>query len=286
MRTSVERWSAMTRFSTTAAASASALLLAFPQTALAQIAAPTAVQQPNITQRRLSPGQVRKVAPALEQMTQQRLYGEVWKRSGLSPRDRSLITIAALIARGEAPALGYYANQAIENGVKPSELSETIVQLAFYAGWGKAFAAVGPVGDVFEKRGVRQADLPPAFGPLQPLNQGKDAERANGVRTNFRSVSPGVVAYTNDLLFQQVWQRPYLSQRDRSLVTIAALVADSKAEQLKYHVARGMDQGLTEEQVGEMLTQLAFYAGWPNVFLAMPVVKKVFAARAIRKDSQ
>ena len=75
--------------------------------------------QPNIQRRRLSSADVRQVAPALEAYTQQRLYGEVWKRPGLAPRDRSLVTIAALIGRNQTPALTYYINQALENGVKP-----------------------------------------------------------------------------------------------------------------------------------------------------------------------
>ena len=65
--------------------------------------------QPNIEGRRLSPEDVRTVAPALEAYTQERLYGDVWKRPDLTPRDRSLITLAALIARGQAPALTYYS---------------------------------------------------------------------------------------------------------------------------------------------------------------------------------
>lgn len=109
-------------------------------------------QQPNVEGRRFSPDQVRSVAPALEQYTQQRLYGDVWQRPGLNRRDRSLVTIAALIARGEAPALTYYADQALENGVRPSEISETITHLAYYSGWGKAMATIGP-----GERSLRQA---------------------------------------------------------------------------------------------------------------------------------
>ncbi|USI71526.1 carboxymuconolactone decarboxylase family protein [Sphingomonas morindae] len=251
-----------------------------PVAVSAQEPAPTTIQQPNVDHRRLSPDQVRQASPALEQLTQQRLYGEVWRRPGLSPRDRSLVTIAALIAQGQSPALGYYANQAIENGVTPSELSEELLQTAFYAGWGKAMAAVGPMREVFAARGVRATNLPPAFGPLLPLDLSEDDVRANGVRSNFEAVSPSTVDYTNGLLFREVWQRPYLSQRDRSLVTIATLIADGKAEQLAYHLNRGMDQGLTAGQVSEMLTHLAFYAGWPNTFSALPVVKRVLAERA------
>jgi 4-carboxymuconolactone decarboxylase len=89
-------------------------------------------QQPNVAGRRFSPEQVRSVSPALERYTQDRLYGTVWTRPGLNRRDRSLVTIAALIARSQAPALGYYADQAIENGVTPREISETITHLAYY----------------------------------------------------------------------------------------------------------------------------------------------------------
>ena len=72
------------------------------------------IKQPNVQGRRLSPDDVLRVAPALESYTQERLYGEVWKRPGLSLRDRSIITITALIARNQAGALTYYFNQALE----------------------------------------------------------------------------------------------------------------------------------------------------------------------------
>ena len=120
--------------------------------------------QPNIDKRRLTPDDVRKVAPALEAYTQERLYGEVWKRPGLAPRERSLVTIAALIARDQPAALTYYFDQALENGVKPREISEIITHLAFYAGWANAFGAVGPARDVFAQRGIG-ADQLPAVSP-------------------------------------------------------------------------------------------------------------------------
>src|SRR3954447_14322445 len=136
-------------------------LLAFLAGITAMVASTADAQQPDVAGRRFSPEQVRSVAPALERHTQERLYGAVWNRPGLNHRDRSLITMAALIARGQAPALGYYADQAIENGVTPREISETIVHLAYYSGWGNAMAAIGPVGEVFAKRGITNDQLPP-----------------------------------------------------------------------------------------------------------------------------
>jgi 4-carboxymuconolactone decarboxylase len=68
------------------------------------------------------------------------------------------------------------------------------------------------------------------------------------------------------------------------MVTVSALVASGQTAQITYHLNRAMDNGLTQEQAGEMLTQLAFYAGWPNVFSAMPVFKDVFARRSGAAD--
>ena len=85
---------------------------------------------------------VRSVAPALEKYTQERLLGEVWKRPGLSARDRSIVTVAVLVARNQTVEMPYYVNLALDSGVKPAEISELITHLAFYSGWGNAMSAV------------------------------------------------------------------------------------------------------------------------------------------------
>ena len=85
--------------------------------------------------------------------------------------------------------------------------------------------------------------------------------------------------YTTDLLFKDLWLRPDLIPRDRSLVTVSALIASGQVAQIPYHLNRAMDNGLTKEQASEVLTHIAFYAGWPNVFSALPVAKGVFESR-------
>lgn len=237
------------------------------------------ITQPNVAGRRLSPDDVQRVAPALEQYTQERLYGEVWNRPGLSKRDRSIVTVSAMIARSQTAALTYYFGQAIDNGVKPSEISEIITHLAFYSGWGNAVGAIGAAKDVFTQRGIAPDQLPAANVELLPLDEAAEATRAAGVEANFGAVSPGVVQYTTDPLFRELWQRPGLAPRDRSLVTVSALIALGQTAQITYHLNRAMDKGLTQEEASETLTQLAFYMGWPNVFSAMPVVKDVFEKR-------
>ncbi len=223
---------------------------------------------------------LRAVAPALADYEQGRLKGEVWKRPGLAPRDRSLITVAALVARGQTAEMAAQIGLALDNGVKPAEISEAVTHLAFYAGWGQAMAAVPVAREVFRQRGVKAADLPPVGGPRLPLNEAAEAQRAAGVQANVGSVSPGVVQYTGDVLFKDLWLRPAFVPRDRSIVTVTSLIANGQVAQITYHLNRAMDNGLTQAEAGEMLTQLAFYAGWPNVFSAIPVVKTVFESRA------
>lgn len=222
---------------------------------------------------------VRSVASALERYTQDRLVGEIWKRPGLSPRDRAIVTVAALIARQTTYPMAYYFNVALDSGVKPSELSEIITHLAFYSGWPNAFAAILPASEVFAQRGIGSDQLPKSLPELLPLNQAAEADRASRVGQQFGTTSPGLVQHTTDVLFRDLWLRPDLAPRDRSLVTVSALIALGQVAQVTYHLNRAMDNGLTQAQAGEVILHLAYYTGWPNAFSAMPVAKDVFEKR-------
>jgi 4-carboxymuconolactone decarboxylase len=219
------------------------------------------------------------VAPALERYTLNHLQGNLWKRSDLSPRDRSIVTLAALITRNQTGELPYYLDLALDNGVKPSEVSEIITHLAFYAGWGNAASASHVAEDVFVRRKVGADQLAQASPPLLPLDKAAEADRAARVGQQFGAVAPGLVQYTTDILFNDLWLRPDLAPRDRSLVTVSALITSGQVAQMPYHLNRAMDNGVTQAQAGEVITHLAFYAGWPNAFSALPVAKEVFEKR-------
>ncbi|BFG73449.1 carboxymuconolactone decarboxylase family protein [Paraburkholderia terrae] len=223
---------------------------------------------------------VRTVSPALENYATGTLLGNVWKRPELSPRDRSIVTLSVLIARNQTVELPYQLNLALDNGVKPGEISEIITHLAFYSGWANATSAVGVTKAVFDQRGIKADQIPPATGKMLPLDEAAEMKRASTVQQNFGTVAPGVVQFTTDVLFRDLWLRPGLAPRDRSLVTVSALVATGQVAQITYHLNRAMDNGLTRDEASEVMTQLAFYAGWPNVFSALPVVKDVFEKRA------
>lgn len=221
---------------------------------------------------------VRAVAPALEKYAQGPL-AELWKRPGLSVRDRSIVTLSALIARNLTQDMPSYLGIALDNGVKPAEIAELITHLAFYAGWSNAVAAAAAARDVFAARGIGEDQLAKASPALLPLNETAEADRASRVGAQFGAAFPGVVQYTTDVLFRDLWLRPDLAPRDRSIVTVSALIAAGQVAQVTYHLNRAMDNGLTQTQAAEAITQLAFYAGWPNAFSAMPVAKDVFEKR-------
>ena len=222
---------------------------------------------------------MRAVAPALEKYRENVVLGDLWTRPGLSPRDRSLVTLAALIARNQTIELADNLGRALDNGVTPAEMSETITHLAFYTGWANAMSAVVVARQVFAARHIGADQIPAASGPQLKLDEAAEAQRAMRVGEQFGSIAPGLVQYTADVLFRDLWLRPGLAPRDRSLVTVSALVATGQVAQITYHLNRAMDNGLTRTEAGEMITQLAFYAGWPNAFSALPVVKDVIEKR-------
>jgi 4-carboxymuconolactone decarboxylase len=125
-----------------AATLASLCLVALARAEIQQVRAPTSA--PTLRQE-----DVGMVAPALEKYAQDRLFGEVWNRPGLEPRDRSIITLAALIARNQTIEMPFYLNLALDKGVQPREISEVITHLAFYSGWAHATSAVSVAKQVF-----------------------------------------------------------------------------------------------------------------------------------------
>jgi 4-carboxymuconolactone decarboxylase len=92
--------------------------------------------------------------------------------------------------------------------------------------------------------------------------------------------SPKLVSLTDEVLFGDIWERPSLSKRDRSLVTVATLVALYRTDQMASHMKRAIDNGLTVEELVEVITHIAFYAGWPNAMTAITMAKNLFEDNA------
>jgi len=89
--------------------------------------------------------------------------------------------------------------------------------------------------------------------------------------------APKLVDLTDRVLFGEVWERPELSKRDRSLATVAALIAMNRPDQLRFHLGFAVENGVKKEELIEVITHLAFYSGWPNAMSAIMVAKEVLA---------
>ncbi|MFL9826249.1 carboxymuconolactone decarboxylase family protein [Rhodoplanes sp. SY1] len=237
----------------------------------------TGADAEEVERKRVAPPAVYDVAPGLGHFTDDVLFGEVWLRKELALRDRSLITVAALVSTGKAAQIPGHVRRALDNGVTPAEIGELITQLAFYSGWPNAISAVTEVKKVFDERGIGAAAASPD-API-PLDAAAEAARAATVRGSVAPTAPALAELTNRVLFGDLWRRAELSPRDRSLVTMAALIAIGQPEQLPFHANRAMDNGLTRVEAAEVPTHLGFYAGWPRAMSAVPVLERVLASR-------
>ncbi len=215
-----------------------------------------------------------KLSPGMAALTDDVLYGDVWRRPELSPRDRSLVTISVLIATGKTAQLAGHLGRALDNGVQPSEASGLLAHLAVYCGWPNAVSALEVYDQVYTARKVDTAALH-AVGPRLPA-PASDAARIEAVAANVAEVAPKFAQLTNDVVFDDLWRRPDLSPRDRSLVTVVALAAIGDDDQLDACVRRGLDAGLTRSQITEAVTHLGFYAGWSRATKAMTAVARSF----------
>lgn len=115
---------------------------------------------------------------------------------------------------------------------------------------------------------------PSSAGPARTVAGG--SEQPTAAQRLMGDIAPKLADLTDQVLFGDVWQRPQLSQRDRSLVTVAALIAMNRPDQLRAHLARARANGLTQEELVEAITHLAFYSGWPNAITAVGVAREVF----------
>jgi len=111
--------------------------------------------------------------------------------------------------------------------------------------------------------------------PAQPTQ----AQRPSG--TQQERLAPGMAGFTSEVLFGDVWRRPELAPRDRSLVTIAVLIATGKPDQLRGHPGRALGNGVQPREASEVLSHLAIYCGWPSAVVALDVYDQVYAARNV-----
>jgi len=194
--------------------------------------------------------------PYVADLLNQVVYAETWERPELSPRDRSLVTVAVGTALYASSEVRYHVGRALDNGVTQEEISEVITHVTFYSGFPTGVNASRVAAGVFEQRGL---PLPDARFPGAPY----------------------LDTLISGLVYGDTWPRDQLSPRDRSLITIAMTQAAYQTDQLRVHIGRGLDNGITPEELAEMMAQVTLYAGFPSGVNGSRVLAEVLQERGI-----
>lgn len=195
--------------------------------------------------------------PYLRDLLNQVVYAETWKRSELSPRDRSMITVAVGTALYASSEVRHHVGRALDNGVTPDEIGEIITHVAFYSGFPTAVNAARVAEEVMTARGI---SLPTARFPAAPY----------------------LDELLDKLVFAETWSRTDdLSAKERSLITIAMTQAAYQTDQLRVHLNRGLDNGVTPAELAEMMAHITLYAGFPTGVNGSRLLAEVLRERGI-----
>jgi len=194
--------------------------------------------------------------PYLRDLLNQVLYAETWTRKELSPRDRSMITVAVGTALYASAEVRYHVGRALDNGVTQEEIGEIITHVTFYSGFPTGVNAARVTAGVFEARGL-------------PMGDGRFP------------AAPYLDELVDGLVYGETWTRDELSPRDRSLATIAVTLANYQTDQLRVHLNRGLDNGLTTQEIAELIAQVVMYDGFPAGVNASRLFAEVLQERGM-----
>lgn len=216
--------------------------------------------------------------------------GDIWSREGLSRRDRSLIALTSLATLQFTDQFRYYIPMALKSGLTPTEIREIFPQLAVYAGFPKAFAAMAAANQELSKLGHR-----PEGGKLTPAEKFTNPERRErgaavvarftgktelvNPRQGLTDLVDGSLGLMNgyalDYAFGDVWARPELSRRDRSFVVVSILTVLGRSEELKIHIPVAGQHGVTKSELEELVLTAWVYGGAPIAVEAMLLVQRL-----------
>lgn len=228
---------------------------------------------------------------ALGTFTFDHVLGDIWSRPGLGRRDRSLVSVTALVCLGGEQELRTHIGGALNHGASCEELEEVMLQISGYAGFPRALEAMRTLMTVVQERDDVDRPLPrPA-----PERKNDERRRADGIEVFQRMANPSLApelipsmmeGQLGDLgrfglhyLFGEVWARPQLSRRDRSLVTLVVLIVLGRFPELRAHVPGALNHGMTREEIDELILQLTLYAGYPAAVEAARMTREILQAR-------
>jgi 4-carboxymuconolactone decarboxylase len=217
--------------------------------------------------------------------------GEMWDRPALERRDRSLMIIAVLAAQSRDEELVLHTGVGLRHGLIRTEIEEINLHVAAYAGFPAAMAASRRMDKAFcDVAGVDRIE---GREPAEHLGDDERLRRAADVRSSLtggranpdpeadlavmREHLGDVGDWAMKWAFGEIWSRPQLSRRDRSLVVISILTALGQEAELAFHVPAGLAHGLTREEIEEIMTHLCLYAGFPRAVDGMRAARLAFA---------
>jgi len=217
--------------------------------------------------------------------------GEMWNRPQLSRRDRSLMIISVLAAQSRDEELELHTGIGLQHGLTRIEIEELNLHIAAYAGFPAAMAASRRMDAAFcTAEGVERIE---DREPAEHLDDAERLTRAADVRATLtggkapadpEADMAALHDYLGDLgdwamkwAFGEIWSRPQLSRRDRSLVVISILTALGQEAELAFHVPAGLNHGLSREEIEEIMTHLCLYAGFPRAVDGMRAAREAFA---------
>jgi len=225
--------------------------------------------------------------------------GEIWARDDLRRRDRSVVVISMLAALGRERELEQHLAGGLHHGLSPDELDEIVLQIAVYAGLPFGLAASGVAERVMADRAfaTERAHRPAPLAPKPPA-----ARRAAGLdvlktllgapeldleatETSILEQQGAIGELVMDYAFGDVWSRPGLSRRDRSLVVISVLTALHLPHELEIHLAGALHHGVTPGEIEAVLLTAVAYCGFPRAIDGMLLARKVFAAAGVSTGS-
>ncbi len=216
--------------------------------------------------------------------------GEMWSRPILSRRDRSLMIIAVLAAQSRDEELVLHTGIGLRHGLSRTEIEEINLHVAAYVGFPAAMAASRRMDQAFcDAEGVEKIS---GRSGAEHLDDDERLERAAEVRSTLTagtaSADPkqdlaDLHSFLGDVgdwamlwALGEIWARPELSRRDRSLIVIAILAALGQEEELAFHVPAGLNHGLTRDEIEEIMTHLCLYAGFPRAVEGMRAARRAF----------
>lgn len=208
--------------------------------------------------------------------------GDIWSRPGLARRDRSLVVITILTTLNQLTQLKSHTRGGLNHGLTPTEIEEVMVQLAGYAGFPRAIDGMTTVRATMAE--VQGVDSLPASPPAEPKDDEQRSADAREVMSRLSANQPpggpGVSmgqfsATAGRFAFGDIWARPQLSRRDRSLVVCSTLVTQDKPTELRFHLQGALNHGVTPTELEELMITVIGYVGFPTAVEGFRALREI-----------